>query len=74
MSKRVEMMNKMTLGQLSNPDGSFNKDCVSFEDFRKNWLDEDYINETEIAQKRIYDNTIKRLHGCYRALKENDQK
>lgn len=71
-SKRAELMNKMTLEQLSNPDGSFNKNCVTFDDFKKNWLEGEYLNETEVAQRRIYDNTIKRLRGCYRALKERN--
>ena len=74
MSKRIELMGKMTLEQLSNPDGTFNKECVSFEDFRKNWLEGDYLNETEWAQRRLYNNTIKRLHTCYRGLKERNKK
>ncbi len=72
MSKRADLINNMTLEQLSNPDGSFNRECVSFEEFRENWLEGEYLEETEIAQRRIYDNTIKRLHGCYRALKSKE--
>lgn len=75
MSNIVKYMKEMTLEQLSNPDGTFNKECVTFEEYRDKWLKgSDYENETEIAQRRVYANTIKRLHTCYRGLKEKNNK
>lgn len=75
MSNIPEYMKNMTLEQLSNPDGTFNKECVSFEEYRTKWLKgTDYENETEWAQRRVYQNTIKRLHTCYRGLKERNKK
>lgn len=71
VSKIPELMGQLTWEQLSNSDGSFNRECVPFEVFQKEWLkDSEYEYETEWAQKRLYELTLKRIHTCYRAEKE----
>ena len=61
--------------RVANPDGSFNKECLSFEEFRTEWVKgTDYEDETEWAQRGLYENTIKRLHVHYGGLKEEREK
>ena len=71
LSRIPHYMAEMTWEQLSNPDGSFNKECVPFEEYRTKWLNGSiYEDEYEWAQRRLYVNTLKRLHTIYRAMKE----
>lgn len=74
-SKIPQLMAEMTWEQLSNPDGTFNKDCVPFEEFRTKWLEgTEYEDEWEWAQRRLYKTTLRRLHCCYRAEKAEREK
>lgn len=64
-------ISKIPWERVANTDGSFNKDCLSFEEFRTEWVKgTNYENETEWAQRRLYDNTLKRLHVHYSGLKK----
>ena len=74
-TKISQYMGTMTLEKLSNPDGSFNEECVPFEEFRTKWLKgSDYEDEWEWAQRRLYKTTIRRLHICYAAKKEKAER
>jgi len=68
MKTRAELIHELTWEQLSNPDGTFNKNFISYEEFCKNWLGEKFTYEPE--NRELYANTIKRAHIRYRALKE----
>ncbi len=66
MNKIAELLDNLTWEQLSNKDGTFNQNCVTFEEFVNVWLkDSDYENETEWAQRRLYNMYLKRIHLMY---------
>ena len=72
MGRLSELMGQLTWEQLSNSDGTFNRECVPFEVFQKEWLKgSEFENETEWAQRRQYNLTLRRIcRCCYRAEKE----
>lgn len=68
--KYRRLISEMPEEKLVNPDGTFNKDCLSYEDFCRDWVPGTYYEQEELAcfRKGVYENTMKRLHLRYRYI------
>lgn len=68
--KYRKLIEELPEEKLFNPDGSFNRNCVTYEEFCRDWVTGTFYEQEEFSSSvpSMYRNTIKRLHLRYSYL------